>query len=238
MPSSDSEGRGEVSPIQDALVDAWNDSPAAEPPTAVASEQRVKPIARSTTTTKPSALPSAGGVKSKVAAAVGVPATGGDVTASWVPLLLALAGFAMLSGIWDVIDTTGSGPVGSVTWRFAAVGGSARALGKPLVSCILITMALLSSDRVALAKVVSWTFMLATVLFITLIPFFLLDAFQIRPALSERLSGQTFSVNVAFAVVHLIAAAVVLFRCGWSLRTWVSGRTESVGSAIQESWQK
>lgn len=147
---------------------------------------------------------------------------------NWVPLLAVFAAYAFFSGVVDVVSSVMPGVFSSAIWRFGAVGAMAPTLVKPGIGCALTTVVLLLSDRRTLSNVFMWLQVFAAVCCLIVVPFFILDAIQVRAVLPDNLSGRVWVMNVAVAVCHFIAAIAVLLTGAWTLRrfTRVTSRKE------------
>lgn len=162
---------------------------------------------------------------------------GPTATRFLTPVLTILAGYACLSGFFDLMGSAVPGAFSNPNWRFGAVGAAAPTLVKPVIGAALATIALILSERRLLSQLVMWTLVLIGLGMLAVVPLFVLDGLQVRPGLPSSMSGRVLLVNVAFALSFMVMGALVLFTCAWSLRKAVRSWATNENVAV-EAWDR
>lgn len=143
----------------------------------------------------------------------------------FLPILAALAVFTAGSGFMDILLTSLPPKPYLTSWRYSTIGTVSGLLWAPCVAVTLITSVLLLAERRVLAKIALWIFALLAFSVIVMMPFFLLDAMQMRPSLAGDLQGKVFYIAIGKTsalyggfVLVLLAGAYVLHRAAtqWS----------------------
>jgi len=204
-------------PASAPLADPLSRSPRLPTPTEVASRRPTSPGLRSVSQTAPAA---SSGEKFEHRATI------------WVPVLSVFALYAFFAGAVDVIGGVLPGVFSSAIWRFGAVGAMAPMLVKPSIGCALVTVILLLADRRRLSMVFMWTQVIAAVCTLIVIPFFVLDAIQVRAVLPDNLSGRVWVMNVGVAVCYFVAAIAVLLTCASTLRRFTREISQKEKEAV------
>ena len=225
--------------IRNPVVDDWNDAPESTATTGLdASDVRGLPAGRRLDhgdTRRPAATPATAPVRSAPTVLRGSDVEA--VLARWVPVLLAIALYAALSGLHDTLGNLTAPRLGDPRWRFGLVAQTGLALLKFVFCASFLTFALLVSEQRTAARLVMWLMALGAVVLPVVAPFFLLDALQVRAILPSGTSDQRFLVNVAFTLTELVASATVLGTCAWALRGQLRRRTDN-RTLVEQAWDQ
>lgn len=145
----------------------------------------------------------------------------------FVPILAALAVFMAGSGLMDIVLTALPPKPYLTSWRYSTVGTVSSLLLAPSIAVTLITAVLLLAERRVLAKVVLWLFAIVAFTVLVMMPFFLLDALQMRSSLASELQGKVFYIAIAKTsalyggfVLVLLAGSYALHR---AIKQWSEG---------------
>ena len=228
-----------VARIRNPVVDDWNDTPedAAQTAPMHSGIGTLPPeVPRSAEKSPRRGMDMSAKAPAPVAAIAQV--VNENVLSRWVPVMAVFAVYAIYAGFQESLGNVSSPRLSSPAWRFGIVGQAAPGLLKVMLGVSLATLALLTAERKIASRIVMWLLALGTLALLAVVPFFLLDALEVRPSLPSRMSGKIFAVSVAFAVFALLGATVVMGTCIWSLRGQLRRLKLDNKSLVDQAWDR
>lgn len=210
--------------IRNPVVDSWNDGEDLAPRPAV--------------NRFPGAMPFAAPAASAASPSTQLSADATQVSPArlLVPVLAMTALFLFGSTLMNMVIAALPVQWYLATWRYTTMGAISTMLTLPLLAVTLATGAALLAERKLPAKLAVWIMAGVAAAVLVSLPFYLLDAVQVRLSLDSALRGKVFIVAVAKTVILYLGTIAVLLTNAWVLYRAVKMWSKNDFSVAE--WQK